>query len=131
MVGFQLLCIIQGLQTVYSVFALKRIGKQIVTDVRIFREQRSMKISADYIFVKDAFLPVFSVISMTIKDFAEGFVVTDIGSSSVIFKSYNWMREQAVFQYDVVDQAGTALFCVAIYQGASFNTPFFCIILLT
>ena len=53
-----------------------------------------MKISANNISIEDAFTGVLSVVAMTIQNFAEGHIVTDVSPSAVILKSDNLIRQR-------------------------------------
>ena len=65
-----------------------------ITDVRILGQKRSMKISANNIAIEDAFTGVLSVVAVTIQNFAEGHIVTNVGSASVILKSDDLIRQR-------------------------------------
>lgn len=68
-----------------SVFTLKCFQDQPVRKLRILRQQWSMKISSYYIFINHTFIPGPAVISLSVQNFAQRFVIVDAGSSTVIF----------------------------------------------
>ncbi len=55
-----------------------------------------MKISANNISIEDAFTGVLSVVAMTIQNFAEGHIVTDVSPSAVILKSDDRKQHPAI-----------------------------------
>ena len=52
-----------------------------------------MKISAYNISVEDALTGVLSIVAMTIQNFAERHIVTDISSAAVILKPDDFIRQ--------------------------------------
>lgn len=64
-----------------------------------------MEIGADDIFVGYSFIAGFSGISQAEKNFPKGGVISDIGSPTVIFKSYNRIEEERIFKDNILYQA--------------------------
>ena len=79
-----------------------------------------MKISANNIAIEDAFTGVLSIVAMTIQNFAERHIVTDVSSSTMILKSDDFigkrLRQRIISKDNVGDQPGRALFCIEIDQ---------------
>ena len=86
--------------------------------MRVFGQKRAMKISADYVAVKDAFTGVLFIVAMAVQDFAKRYVIAYISPAAVILKSDDLVRESVrqgfVSEDNVGDQPGRALLCVEI-----------------
>ena len=116
LVGFFFLGVVQRRQLGCSVFPHKSIGKKVIAYMGIFGKKRAVKIGTYYIFIENPLITVFPVVAMPVKHPAKRLVVSDIGSPSVIFKAYDGHGKILIFQYDIINQPGTALFCVQIHQ---------------
>lgn len=89
LVGFFFLRIVQRRQAAVAVLPLQCVGKQIVADMGILGKERTVEISSHYIFVQNSFSFVFTVISVSIENLSKRPVFSNIGPSSVVFKTYD------------------------------------------
>ena len=78
----------------------------------ILGKERTVEISSHYIFVQNSFSFVFTVISVSIENLSKRPVFSNIGPSSVVFKTYDGEGKVFVLQNNVVNQSGTALLCI-------------------
>ena len=88
-----------------AVFPGQSLLKEIITYFRIFRKKGAVEIGADDIFVGYSFIAGFSGISQAEKNFPKGGVISDIGSPTVIFKSYNRIEDERIFKDNILYQA--------------------------
>ena len=99
--------------------------------MRIFWKQRTMKISANYIFVQYTLLSILSIVAMSIHHFSKRFIAANVGATSMVFKSNNRKGEIGVFQNNIVNETGGALFCIQIYQRQTLKSIFFGLIIMS
>ena len=72
LIGLQLLPVIKRRQLRLAVLPFHGSAQQPVADMRVFRKERSVQVSADDVFVQDAFHAVLTIIPESIQDMAEG-----------------------------------------------------------
>jgi len=87
-----------------------------------------MKISSYYIFINHTFIPGPAVISLSVQNFTQRFVIVDAGSSTVIFKAYYRHFEKITLQNNITDQAAFFLLGVHVDQTQAFDHALFCLV---
>ena len=79
-----------------------------------------MQISADHIFVEDAFAGVLSVVAVAAENCAERSVASDIGPAAVVLKAHDligqFLGERLISEDDVGNQARRAVFRVEVQK---------------
>ena len=87
------------------IFALQRALQEIVAHLRVFRQQRSVQVRGDHIFVYHAFIPGFSGIAKPVKHLSKRGMVPDIGPPAVVLESHHRLLEKRAVQHNISDQA--------------------------
>lgn len=62
-----------------------------------------MKIGSDYIFVDNAFIAGFTGIAQAVKNLSKWCMTADVGTTAMIFKSYDWSIEEWTVQDNIAD----------------------------
>ena len=84
----------RGKRYIRAIFSLQRPFKQVITNVRVFRQERAMQVGGDYIFVNHSLVARFSGISKSVENFSKRGMVSNVSASAMIFKPYNRSIEQ-------------------------------------
>ena len=97
----------------------------------ILRQERSVQISGDYIFIYNALISGLSGISKTVGHFPERSVISDLRTPSVIFKSHYRAVEQRTVQHNITDETLRLPVRCNIQHAQSFYSLLVCFIVLS